>query len=108
MALRDALERKVEITENGLKRKVPLVDVFFRQLVAASARCDRHATKHLLQSMGLYISRGVPPEDLKEQKFKGLDARAEIRLMLDQLAARRRAAEALSSSTGSGEEVSNV
>jgi Family of unknown function (DUF5681) len=103
MALRDALKREFEIAdEHGVKRKMPAYDVIARGLVASAARRDRFATKQLLDQVNFYILGGVRPEDPKELKSKGLDARTEIRQMMDQLAARRRAAEDPNSSSSSG------
>jgi hypothetical protein len=76
MALRDALKREFEIAdENGVKRKMPAYDVIARGLVASAARRDRFATKQLLDQVNFYILGGVRPEDPKELKAKGLDAR---------------------------------
>ena len=54
--LRDIIQQKIAVTENGTTRRIPVIEVTFRRLAAAAMRSDPRAIKLLLSLVDRYAA----------------------------------------------------
>jgi hypothetical protein len=54
--LRDIIQQKIAVTENGKTRRIPVIEVTFRRLAAAAMRSDPRAIKLLLSLVDRYAA----------------------------------------------------
>jgi hypothetical protein len=88
------LQRKIEVTEKGITRKVSVHEAFVHGLLSRALRGEPQAQKLLLQSLAIYIDDGKQTIDDELRAREAADVTAGLIAKLRRMAGRIAAADA--------------